>query len=193
MNLYCGAERVETDRDGYTAIADGLKDTCGLFFIGDEISATPADRVYSQALTQIGTLLKLPNIFSNTSGRNVSYLLGAPAFAFWADTLLTDAYFVKDKEENAWYLHDAPFVTLCTANRAEYLHKVLEEYPELEPAKTLLPYFEQFERLMEEFLQAQNGEYVPSMELLCERKRREELSAIVRRMQRVYEQISAVF
>lgn len=164
VNLYPGPERLpegSLDEYGYSAITNGLDTTKGLFFVGEKLPQTDMRQFYQDVIDSIPTFLTLPP----AEGEGGMYAFGKTAFETWALTLETDIYFENktDDEINdiCWNLHLSPYCCVCTSSAYDFFNAVVEQYPDLDMAVTLLPLYKKLQDCREEIWAIQGGFYPP--------------------------------
>ena len=196
VNLYPGEERLpkgSIDKYGYSSISNGLDTTFGLFFVGAKIENPDMRRLYQDAIDTIPTFLTLP-VHDCSEGK--SHAFGKAAFDIWADTLITEEYFV-DKDDDSlgeiwWSLHGAPYCCICTSAAYDFIKDAAEKFSDLTIAVELLPLYKMMVGYKEEIWQLQNGFYVP-MDKFRKPEFRAQIAEILRKMGRVCTDILNAF
>ncbi|MHB1001937.1 MAG: hypothetical protein ACYC27_22075 [Armatimonadota bacterium] len=176
VNLYPGPERMTVDKDGYTAITEGLEGTKGLFFVGNPIEQPDLREIYRTVIEGIPTLLAMPSADS--------YVFGQEAFEKWADTLLDESRFAEKTDEElsgiCWDLHCSPYCNICTSAADAFIRAASEVY-DISLAKKLLPRYENFVQLRQE-IWALHGDFFPPMDKFRTHEFRTKIAEILRRM-----------
>jgi hypothetical protein len=176
VNLYPGPERVAVDEDGYTAIANGLRTTKGLFFVGGPIDPPDQRDIYDRVVNRIPALLTL----QPADG----YVFGPEAFRKWADTLLEEHRFAEQTDAElsgiCWSIHCSPYCNITTS-AAEAFIRATAEVHDIAPAKRLLPLYHELSQLTRSIWALQGG-FFPSMGKFRTRASRAEIAEILRRM-----------
>jgi len=187
VNIYPGPDRVTVDGDGYTAIANGLDATFGLFFVGDPIQRPDLDEIYRMAIDSIPYFMALPPADG--------YVFGQAAFEKWADILLDQSRFTDKTDEElggiCWDLHCSPYCNVCTS-AAEIFVRAGAELYNIEPAKELLPLYGRFTQLRQE-IWTPHGDFFPPMDKFRTREFRSSIAEILKQMGGVCSEIIKVF
>ena len=191
VNLYPGQERLpegSVDEYGYSAIANGLDTTKGLFFAGAKIEKPDMRSICQGVIDSIPMFLTLPP----TEGDDGMYAFGKTAFETWAATLESDIYFNNKTDEElkdiCWSLHCAPYCCVCTSSAYDFFKNAFEQYPDLEMAEKLLPLYKKIQDYKDE-IWAIHGDFYPPMEKFKTHEFRAQIAAILRKMGSVCDEI----
>ncbi|MCL2765732.1 MAG: AraC family transcriptional regulator [Treponema sp.] len=197
VNLYCGQERLpecSVDEYGYSTITNGLDTTYGLFFAGEKLPSVDKRQMYQGVIDSIPTFLTLPP----TEGDGGMYVFGKTAFDTWAKTLETDIYFENKTDEElndiCWNLHCSPYCCVCTSSAYGFLKSVVEQYPDLSMAVTLLPLYKKIQDYKDE-IWAIHGEvgslesFTPPMDKFRTHEFRSQIAAILRKIGDICDEI----
>jgi hypothetical protein len=191
VNLYPGPERLlagSVDGDGYSAIIHGLDTTNGIFTVGEKTDKPDLKDIYRDAISNAPVFLTLAPADE--------YVFGKQAFDLWADTLTDDSYFIGKTDEElggiCWNLHCSPYCSVCTTNSYEYIKKVTEQYPELEIAQKILPFYGQLHKYKDE-IWALHGDFFPTMDKFRTHEFRVQIAVILRKMGDTCDDIVAAF
>ncbi|MEN6584183.1 MAG: hypothetical protein ABFD54_17195 [Armatimonadota bacterium] len=183
VNLYPGPERVTVDKDGYTAITQGLGGTKGLFFVGDPIEQPDLREIYREVIEGISSFLAIPSAGG--------YVFGQEAFEKWADTLLDESRFAEKTDDElggiCWDLHCSPYCNICTSAAEAFVRAASEVY-DISLAKKLLPSYENFVQLRQE-IWALHGGFFPPMDKFRTHEFRAKIAETLRRMGKICDEI----
>lgn len=195
VNLYLGPKLLTDgamDEYGYSAITNGLDTTKGLFFVGEKLPPTDMRQMYQGVIDSIPTFLTLPP----TEGDGGMHVFGKTAFETWAETLKTDSYFENktDNELNdtCWNLHCSPYCCVCTSSAYDFFKSVVEQYPDLVMAVTLLPLYKKMQDYKDEIWAIQ-GAFNPPNDKLRTHEFRTQIADILQKMGGVCEEILLAF
>jgi hypothetical protein len=185
VNLYPGEERLpkgSIDEYGYSAITNGLDTTFGLFFVGTKTANPDMRKLYQDVINTIPTFLTLP-VHECSEGK--AHAFGKAAFDIWADTLITEEYYVNKDDDSLgeiwWRLHGAPYCCVCTSAAYDFIKDAAEKFPDLTIAAKLLPLYKMMVEYKDEIWQLQDGFYV-SMDKFRKPEFRSQLAEILRKM-----------
>ena len=187
VNLYPGPERMTVDKDGYTAITQGLEGTKGLFFVGDPIEKPDLQEIYRNVIESIPTFLATPPADG--------YTFGQQAFEKWADTLLDESRFAGKTDDElsgiCWDIHCSPYCNICTSAVDAFIQAASEIY-DIPLAKKLLPHYKYFVQLRKEIWALHDG-FFPPMDKFRTYEFRKKIADILRQMGNICNDILRVF
>jgi len=187
VNVY--PEDAVTDKHGYTAIADGLAGSDGLYILHKKQQGPDLAQLYKEALRAIPSLVKMP------AHNGVSF--GQRAYYDWADALLDDNNFANladGFDGFLWHGYMAPWIVALTNECyiRRFFDQVIAESGLPEAAKVK----EIYSRIHADLFKMQElhgGDFDAKPEVMAKREVREALAGILRRMGDLHEELLELF